>query len=90
MHAGIATHYCDSRKIGDLEQALIDLENVDGIEMVLNEYCPKINSTFSLAKHLDQINRCFSASTVEAILSNLEEDGSDWAKKTIQVSVFEF
>lgn len=85
MHGGIATHYCDSSKIRKLEKALIDLENVDDVEKVLDEFCPKINSEFSLAKHFDQINRCFSAPTVEGILNNLEEDGTDWAKETIKV-----
>lgn len=86
LHGGIATHYCESTKVAELERVLINLENVDDIENVLNEFCPKIVSAFSLAAHIDQINKCFSASKVEEILSNLEEDGSDWAKNTIKVS----
>lgn len=88
MHGGIATHYCDSSKIHDLERALIELENMDAVENVLDKFCPKVQSEFSLAKHLDQINRCFGASTVEGILKNLEDDGTQWAEETIKVSFF--
>lgn len=90
LHGGIATHYCHSTRIPDLEYALTNLKNVDDIEEVLIAFCPKIESKFSLAKHLDQINKCFNASTVEEILSNLENDGTDWAKQTIKVNYSDF
>lgn len=88
LYAGIATHFCRSEKIHALEQALIDLENADDVECILNDFCtPMIDGgEFSLAKYLEQIDTCFSASTIEAILLNLENDGSDWAKQTIKVS----
>lgn len=85
MYGGIATHYCESGRIAELEQALINLENVNDIEHVLNTFCPKNDLEFSLAKYLPQINKCFNASTVEEILKNLEEDGTEWAKETIKV-----
>lgn len=87
LHGGIATHYCESVRISQLEQALINLENVNDIEKVLDKYCPKIEAEFSLAKHLPLINKCFSSSTVEDILKNLEIDGSKFAKNTIQACV---
>lgn len=73
-------------RIPHLEKALISLENVNDIETVLDEYCMKIESEFSLAKHLPQINKCFNASTIEEILRNLEMDGTEWARQTIAVS----
>lgn len=85
MYAGIATHYCHSSKIGDLEQALINLNDANDIEMVLNDFCPKQNAEFSLSEHLDRINKCFNATTVEEILNRLEDDGTDWAQDTIKV-----
>lgn len=90
LYAGIATHYCPSSKIGPLEQALIDLEDVNDIEAVLDHFCPKVNAEFSLEKHFDQINKCFSASTVEEILKSLEDNGTDWARDTVKVSSFVF
>lgn len=88
MYAGIATHFCPSQKIPALEQALINSENGNEIEDVLNEFCPHVNGEFSLAKYREQIDTCFSASTIEEILLNLENDGSDWALQTIRVSLF--
>lgn len=87
MYAGIATHFCPSDKIQALEQALINLENANEIERVLNDFCPPMDGEFSLAKYLEQIDTCFSASTIEEILLNLNSDGSDWAKQTIKVSL---
>lgn len=89
MYAGIATHFCPSNKIEALEQALIDLENADEIERVLYEFCLHTDDgDFSLAKYLKRIDACFSAPTIEEILCNLENDGSDWAKQTIKVSCY--
>lgn len=86
LNVGIATHYCDSSKIAEVEQAIIALKNANDVGNVLDKLCPSDNSSeFSLTKHLDQINKCFAAPTIEGILANLEKDKSEWAQKTIQV-----
>lgn len=90
LHAGVATHYCESGKIADIEKALLALKNSNDVESVINEMCPKPQSEFILSKHLDQINEAFSGSSVEEILSILEKDNSEWAKKTIKVHAFCF
>lgn len=84
-HAGIATHYCDSAKIPDLEQNLLHLDDANKAEEIINAFCPKTQSEFSLFKNLDQINDCFDATSVEEILEKLEKDDSEWATKTIKV-----
>ena len=86
LHADLATHYCQSSQIPKLEKALLDLKDTKHVDDVINEFCSKPNSEFSLSKNLDQINRCFDASSVEEILTNLEKDNSEWAKQTIKVS----
>lgn len=86
MHAGIATHYCESVKIPEIEKTLLALENTNDVENVINKLCPRPKSEFVLAKHLDQINKSFDASSMEEILSNLEKDNSGWAKQTIKVN----
>lgn len=85
LHAGIATHYCDSSKIPELERTLLSLKNSDHVENVLDEFCPKPQIEFSLSKHMDQINECFDANSIEEILEKLKNDGSDWAKQTTKV-----
>lgn len=89
LHAGIATHYCDSSRLPVIERALLTLRHSNDVEYVLNNHCPKLKSEFSLAKHLHQINKSFTASSVEGILSNLERDSSEWAKRTIKVCIFD-
>lgn len=85
LHAGIATHFCESAKIPEIEKALLGLKNTKDVDNVINGFCPKPQSEFVLAKHLDQINKTFNSPTVEGILSNLEKDGSEWAQQTIKV-----
>lgn len=89
LHVGVATHYCDSAKIPEVEKAILELKNANDVGNLLNELCP-VDSTseFSLAKHLSHINKCFAAPTIEGILANLDQDKSEWAQKTIQVSCF--
>lgn len=86
LYGGIATHYCPSERLPLLEEALINLQNVNDVEKVLAEYCPKTDLEFSLAKYLPQINKCFDAPTIEGILKRLEDDGTEWAKQTIKVN----
>lgn len=86
LHAGLATHYCHSCNLPKIEKALLDSKDNKDIDNVINEFCPKPNSEFILSNRLAQINKCFSASSVEEILSNLEMDDSEWSKETILVS----
>lgn len=91
VKVGVATHYCDSAKVPEVERALLELKNANDAGKLLDELCPVDNSVeFGLADHLEQINKCFSASTIEGILANLEEDGSTWAEETIQVGTDQF
>lgn len=85
MHAGIATHYCESGNIPALERALLETKNAKEVDRVVNEFCPKIQLPYSLADKLERINECFDGSSVVEILNKLEKDGSEWAKKTIKV-----
>lgn len=85
LRAGIATHYCDSSKIPELEEKLVANKNPNEIANILNSFCPPNNAEFVLQKHLKQINECFNAPSVEAILKNLEQDNSEWAQATIKV-----
>lgn len=85
LHSGLATHYCDSSKIPELQQTLLNMKDANDIENVLEQFCPKSKSEFTLSKYMDQINKCFDADSIEEILENLKKDGSSWAKKTIRV-----
>lgn len=85
LKSGIATHYCDSSKLSSLENDLVGSSGFADVEATLAKYSIKDDSEFVFAKNLQQINHCFGATTVEEIIANLENDGSEWARKTIEV-----
>ncbi|XP_037815643.1 3-hydroxyisobutyryl-CoA hydrolase, mitochondrial isoform X1 [Lucilia sericata] len=83
--AGIATHYCESSKIADLETALLNCPDADEVPEILNKFNNPSPKPFALEPHLDQINKCFAGESVEEIIENLKRDGSEWATKTKEV-----
>ncbi|KAM7363564.1 3-hydroxyisobutyryl-CoA hydrolase isoform 1-T1 [Cochliomyia hominivorax] len=85
LKAGIATHYCDSSKIAELETALLNCPDADEVPEILNKFNNPSTKPFALEAHLDQINKCFAAESVEEIIENLKIDGSEWATKTKEV-----
>ncbi|XP_053452659.1 3-hydroxyisobutyryl-CoA hydrolase, mitochondrial isoform X2 [Nycticebus coucang] len=89
--AGIATHFVDSEKLDMLEDDLLALKSPStaNIEAVLETYHTqsKIDQgkSFILEEHMDKINSCFSANTVEQIIENLQQDGSSFALEQLKV-----
>lgn len=90
LKAGIATHFCESSQTLELEKALLDIKDADDVGDVLKSFHKVSDKDFVLKPHLDQITECFHAGSVEEIYSNLERDGSEWAQRTIKVSVNTF
>lgn len=82
--AGIATHFVPSERLPELKEELIKI-NTPNVGEILNKYhLKKSQQEFCLSPHLEQINSCFSASSVEQIIERLKKDGSEWAEKTIK------
>ncbi|CAB0035206.1 unnamed protein product [Trichogramma brassicae] len=68
--AGVATHYTTSDKLESLTQELTSRSTE--VDQILEPYLPKnLNHQFCLAPYLDVIDECFSAPTVEEIISKL-------------------
>ncbi|KAH8276212.1 hypothetical protein KR026_004886, partial [Drosophila bipectinata] len=84
FYAGIASHYCESSKIPELETALLNCPDADDVPELLQKFHSKPEKPFSLEPVLEQINKNFAADSVEGILENLQNDGSEWAKKTLE------
>ncbi|XP_068200256.1 3-hydroxyisobutyryl-CoA hydrolase, mitochondrial-like isoform X2 [Palaemon carinicauda] len=90
LKAGVATHVCDSARIGELEEHLLKLDSPypEDIQSTLDKFQEEStfskNEAFSLQPFLPQIQKCFSGGSVEEIISNLEKDGSEWAEKQIK------
>ncbi|XP_051260085.1 3-hydroxyisobutyryl-CoA hydrolase, mitochondrial [Dicentrarchus labrax] len=87
QRAGVATHFVESKKIPDLEKELVDLKSpsADDVSRVLESYQNQSSldseKPFVLDKHMSDIDRLFSASSVEGIVQNLKADGSEFANK---------
>jgi len=78
---GIASHCVPSRYFGDIRAALIEAEPVD----LLLEPLHRDPGSSPLAKHLDVINRVFSAPSVEDVLDALDRETgtfAEWARET--------
>ncbi|XP_016979265.1 3-hydroxyisobutyryl-CoA hydrolase, mitochondrial isoform X2 [Drosophila rhopaloa] len=84
FYSGISTHYCESSKIPELETALLNCPDADDVPELLQKFHSTPEKPFSLQPVLEQINKNFSADSVEGILENLQNDGSEWAKKTLE------
>ncbi|XP_006878997.1 PREDICTED: 3-hydroxyisobutyryl-CoA hydrolase, mitochondrial [Elephantulus edwardii] len=89
--AGIATHFVDSEKLNLLEEDLLALNSPskEDISDVLDTYHTKSkidqDKPFILEEHMEKINSCFSANTIEQIIENLQQDGSSFALEQIKI-----
>ncbi|XP_045909594.1 3-hydroxyisobutyryl-CoA hydrolase, mitochondrial [Micropterus dolomieu] len=87
QRAGVATHFVESKKIPDLEKELVDLKSpsAEDVSRVLDSYQnqSRLDSekVFVLDKHVSDIDRLFSSSSMEGIMQNLKADGSEFANK---------
>ncbi|XP_058469389.1 3-hydroxyisobutyryl-CoA hydrolase, mitochondrial [Solea solea] len=91
QRAGVATHFVESKKIPDLEKDLVDLKSpsTEDISRVLDTYQNQSDldaeKPFVLEKHVSDIDRLFSSSSVEGIMQNLKADGSEFANKQAEM-----
>ncbi|CAG0915732.1 unnamed protein product [Notodromas monacha] len=91
LHAGIATHICPRDRLRDLEAEILDLKLVDeaSLETILQKFSLEYESNqgiteFSLAPHLELIEKVFSANSMEEIVRRLEADGSEWSLNVLK------
>lgn len=89
--AGIATHFVDSEKLQKLEEELLALKSPSAEDIVgvleSHQAQSKMDQDKSVIfeEHMDKINSCFSANTVEQIIENLRQDGSPFATQQLKV-----
>jgi 3-hydroxyisobutyryl-CoA hydrolase len=82
---GLASHFVESRKVDDLEIALIHCKNETEIQKVLADFSSvPSNPKSDLDDLIPRIEKCFAQETMEDIYDRLRQDGSDWARQTIQ------
>lgn len=90
--AGIGTHFIPSDKLKSLEDDIMRLEKpdllrIDGIlQKHQEQWQDEFRKEFSLKPHIGRINSIFGqAKSVEEIISGLEKDNSEWARKHIEI-----
>ncbi len=79
VHAGIATHLVPRAGFADLRAQLVR----DGVAAVATHAVTL--PEFTLAPHRAAIDRCFGLASVEAILAALAQEGTAWARETVDV-----
>jgi len=82
VRLGIATHYMPSDHVEGFKAALAG--HPDAIAGALAHFVRDAGPP-PLEPHLDDINRLFGLSSVEAILAGLEQDGGEWARGQLAV-----
>ncbi|XP_027877978.1 3-hydroxyisobutyryl-CoA hydrolase, mitochondrial isoform X2 [Xiphophorus couchianus] len=91
QRAGVATHFVESKKIPELEQRLVGLKSPSDsdVSRLLESFQAQSDldsdKPFILDKHTSDIDRMFGSSSVEGILQNLKADGSDFARKQVEI-----
>ncbi|MHA1600993.1 MAG: enoyl-CoA hydratase/isomerase family protein [Alphaproteobacteria bacterium] len=80
LHAGVATHYVDSERLPDLEEALA--EAGADVSAALAGFTSNPGPAL-LAEHRATIDRCFAGVTVEGIMAALEDEGGGWAETAL-------
>lgn len=82
---GLATHFVESKRLEDLEKALLACKTDEDIGKAISKHSsvPATHET-ELDSNLSRIDKCFDGDTVDEIYENLHLDGSDWAMDTIR------
>lgn len=86
LFAHLVTHYVPLHKLDQLTTALssCDVRTPQQIEALLNSFTESCGQS-TLAEHLELINRCFTANSVEDILINLSREKQNaFARKTLE------
>jgi enoyl-CoA hydratase len=85
LYLGLATHHVVSARMAEFEAALgaVDLSGDTGaaIDAVLADFTADPGAA-PLAARQDEVDRCFAGDSIEAILANLNVEGTEWATQT--------
>ncbi|MGD8810377.1 MAG: enoyl-CoA hydratase/isomerase family protein [Gammaproteobacteria bacterium] len=84
LYAGVGTHFVLAEKLDALAESLgaadLSQDARAAIDDILSGYAEDPGPA-PLAEHREAIDRCFAGESVEAILTALEAEDSEWAEK---------
>jgi enoyl-CoA hydratase len=87
LYCGIATHYVEAAALPVLEAALSQALGTGCASAAAADLLDRMSADpgpSALAADREAIDRCFAQESVEAILTALEAEGSDWAAHTLK------
>ncbi len=86
LYAGIATHYVPSEKLQALESEIVNSSisnsQSDHIDTIVSRYTETLEGG-SLVAHRQEIDQHFAGDDIQQIIGSLENDTSEWAKRTL-------
>ncbi len=85
LYAGVCTHYVPAVRLMELQTALSEASESAAADLVIGAFAEEPPDDPALAELRGSIDRCFAASSVEAILAALEAEGSAWAVETRRI-----
>jgi len=89
LYAGLATHYIADERLEFLEESLKRAPTQDFPEDVLNEVLELLSEEAPMESLLhrerENIDNCFSGSSLQEIFENLFSNKSLWARKTLDI-----
>ena len=89
LHAGVATHGVRGDMVDKMVEELVSMGTGAGeedVKNVLDQFMAEEvkEHTFSLARHMEEINRIFSGDTVEMIVERLKSEESEFSLKALK------
>ncbi|KAL3074218.1 hypothetical protein niasHS_015048 [Heterodera schachtii] len=89
FHAGLATHYVESAKLQQVQDELLALPSPSkssDIDQLLRSHGPSDVASFVLDPHLELIDECFAAESVETIIERLmRRSDSEFAREQCEI-----
>ena len=79
---GLASHYIESNRLDDFLESVVECQDDYEVEKAILQFSTEpICKDTVLDEIMPKIEKCFNGDSVEEIIDNLNDDGSDWAKK---------
>ncbi|XP_051159170.1 3-hydroxyisobutyryl-CoA hydrolase, mitochondrial-like isoform X2 [Leptopilina boulardi] len=82
---GMTTHFIPSSRINLLTKELTESNGSDISQILKQHHMKNLPNQSSFEPYMEKINHCFSARTVEEIIDRLNDDNSDWSKRTVKI-----
>jgi len=86
IYAKIGTHYVPSDDLEELKRTLFSDDLLEGhrsVESILERFSKETGTESVLARHRIEIDECFGAECVEAIISRLEKLETKWSNDVL-------